>query len=99
VTDDVVGECACVAALLHGVSHDRQCATGVGLDERFDEFVERCDIEGLAAAGGDKFECGHRVASGTATLAEHRLQRGIAEVDAGIASQPPNVLFHHIHRE
>jgi hypothetical protein len=41
VTDDVLGEGARVAALLHRVGDGGQDAAGVGLDQRLDELVER----------------------------------------------------------
>ena len=56
VADDVVGERARVAALLHGHRNNSQRAPGVVLDERFDELVEWGDVERLAPAGRNQFQ-------------------------------------------
>ena len=54
---------------------------------------------GLAAAGCDQLERRHGVARRTAALAQHRLQRVVGELDAGVAGQPADVLLHHVHRQ
>ena len=99
VAHDVVGERARIAALLHGERDHRQGAAGVVLDERFDELVERCRLERHATACRHQLQRRHRVASRTATLTEHRLQRSVVELDAGVSGEPADVLLQHLHRQ
>ena len=92
VADDVLGERARIAALLHGVRDDRERPAGVVLDERLDELVERRGLGRLATAGGDELERRDRVACRTAALAQHRLHRGVGDLDARVGREPADVL-------
>ena len=99
MADDVVGERARVAALLHRQGNDCERATSVVLDERLDELVERRDVQRLAATGGHQLQCGHGVARRATALAQYGLQRIVGDVDARIAGEPANVVLHHVHRQ
>ena len=93
VTDDVVGERARVAPLLHRVGDDRERTTGIVLDERLDELVERGGEQRLAAARGDQLERRHALAKlAQVVLAAQRHLGGGFSSDGGVFRQRFEIL-------
>ena len=75
MADDLLGQRARVAALLHGVRPRGERPARVVLDERLDELVERRGVGDVAAARGDQLERRQRVARRAAALAQHACER------------------------
>ena len=99
VTDDVVGERARVAALMHGVRHTGEGPARVEVDERLDELGEVDGIDLVATRGGDELERAERVARGAAALLERGLDGGFADLQAGIGHHPAHMRLEFVHRQ
>ena len=74
VSNNVLGEHAWIAALLHGECQGGESHTGVMGDECFDELVVRQCVGHLATAGSNELERRQRVTRGAPALGKHSLE-------------------------
>ena len=84
---------------LHGMGDRRQRATGVALDQRLDELVERHASPSSPPALATSSSAEQRVASRTAALLEHCLDCRLADVEPRVGGDPAHVLLQLVDRQ
>ena len=97
--DQLLGQRARVATDADRVRHHRQRPARVVIDERLDELVERNGLDDVAADARHQLERRQGVARRTAALAQHRVERGVADLEAGVVGDPAHVLGQHVRRQ
>ncbi len=92
VPDEILGERARVATLLHAEGHGREHPGGISGLECRDELVDRRAVIDDSTGCGDQLERRQGVAGRSAALAHDGLHHRVIDRDAGLLGDPPHVL-------
>ena len=94
-----LGQYAGIAPGVHGGRSTGERPTGIGVDQRFEQVVERLGV-GRHTAGRDHLLEGRDgVARRTATEADDRFDGGIVHREPGVGRQPAHVRFQRVGRQ
>ena len=99
VADEVLGQRPRVAARRDGVRHHRERSPGVALDHRLDELVEGEVGDAVVARTRHEFERESVSRADPPPLAQHLLDRCIADLEARIGGNPADVLVERVGRQ
>ena len=99
VAKEVLAQGARVVTVADGVGHGAQGQPGVGVDEGPHEVTEVDPIGQVASGGGEQFERREGVARRPPALGEGGIEHLVAEVEAGIAGDPADVLGQGVARQ
>ena len=71
----------------------------IAIDHRFDELVERNGLDAVVADARHQLQSRQRVTCRSGPLPQHLVERGVADVEAGVGGDPAHVLGQRVGRE
>ena len=71
----------------------------IAIDHRFDELVERNGLDAVVADARHQLQRGQGVARRSRPLAQHLVERGVTDLEAGVVGHPSHMLGQRVGRQ